>query len=150
MNREALLRPALWVILGAWLGGLVYFGAGVAPALLRHAPSPLAGDLVRATLLVLDWWGVLAGLSLGLLAWFLRRGPLAIGLPVAMTVLCLLSQLWIAPAIAAARPGAPENHNESGVALRFRNLHRVSVSLYGGTALGAFALVVLHARRDAK
>ncbi len=150
MARDDLLRPALWVVLGAWIGALVFFGIGVAPALLTHAPSPLAGELVRATLAALDWSGVVAGLALAVLGALLARGRVATALPLILVLLCLASQLWVAPAIAAVRPTAAENLGREGLATRFRTLHRVSVSLYAATGLGALALVVVHAKREAE
>ncbi len=136
--------------LGVWIGGLCYFGAGVAPAILRHAPSPLAGELVRATLAVLDWSGVVLGALLSAAAVLLRRGRLATALPVCMVLCCLASQLWVAPAIAAARPGVTAEGEPEGSALRFRRFHRISVGLYAATLAGAVALVVVHGRRESQ
>ncbi len=143
-------RPVLWVALGAWIGGLAFFGAGVAPAILRHASSPTAGELVRATLAVLDWAGVGAGLLLAGAAVALRRGALATTLPLILVAFCLVSQLWVAPAIAAVRP-ANTAQQELGAASGwgFRELHRISVSLYVATLAGAIGLAVVHARREA-
>lgn len=150
MAREAVLRPVLWVLLGAWIGGLAFFGVGVAPAVLRHAPSPLAGELIRSTLSVLDWGGVATGLILGGVALALRRGAVAIGLPLLLGAFCVASQLWVAPAIANARPTATtQARPAAGAALRFRNLHRFSVGLYGATLVGALGLAALHGRREA-
>lgn len=150
MAREAFLRPVLWVLLGAWIGGLAFFGVGVAPAVLRHAPSPLAGDLIRSTLSVLDWSGVATALLLAGAAAALHRGALAVALPVLLGVLCLASQLWVAPAIASARPTVTtDTRPVAGAALRFRNFHRLSVGLYGATLAGALGLAVLHGRREA-
>ncbi len=150
MRRELLLRPLLWVTLGAWIGGLAFFGAGVAPAVLRHAPSPVAGELVRATLAVLDWSGVAAGVLLAGTAVVLRRGALAAGVPLVLVALCLASQLWVAPAIAAARPSnATQQDSDSTDGWSFQELHRLSVSLYTATLAGAISLAVVHGRREA-
>ncbi len=150
MARESVLRPALWIALGVWIGALAYFGAGVAPAVLGRAPSPVAGELVRATLAVLDWSGVALGLLLSLGGVLSGRGRLAALIPIGMVLCCLASQLWVAPAIAAVRPGVAASEATPGSAIQFRRLHRLSVGLYAATCAGVVALVVIHGRRESR
>ena len=77
---SAILRPLLWVILGAWLGALGLFGAVVARAAFRVLPSSeLAGAMVGATLGPLQLAGAVAGGLLAVLGALLGRGALAVG-----------------------------------------------------------------------
>lgn len=150
MNWSDVLRPSLWIVLGIWIGALLFFGTVVAPAVLRTVPSPGAGELVRTVLFGLDWAGVALGGVAILLGLALRRGPLAMLVPALLVGACLISQLWIAPSIAAARPNDPLNKTRPEIALRFRSLHQISVGLYIGTLAGVFGLAYLHGRIEAR
>jgi hypothetical protein len=145
LPREAVLRPCLWLSLGAWAGALALFGFAVAPAALRIAPSPIAGDLVKSVLGALNGAGVVAGTAVAALASLLQRGRLAIFLPLTLVMLCAASQLLVTPAIEQARHAAdPE------VAARFGHLHGISVGLYAATFLGVIVLSAWHAHQEYK
>ncbi len=145
-----MLRPCLWLSLGAWAGALAFFGFSVAPAALRIAPPPLAGDLVRSVLGALNWAGVVAGIVVALLASLLHRGRLAIFLPLTLVLCCATSQLLVTPAIAQVRLSDPNNAANPEAAARFGRLHAASVGLYAATLLGVIVLAVWHAHRESK
>jgi len=146
---RAVLRPALWISLGAWIGAMLFFGTVVARAVFAVIPSPdLAGQLVGRVLGPLQVAGAGAGVALSALGGALRRGRLAVALPLALAALCLVNHFGVTPAVAeirlASTPADPT------VAQRFARLHLLSVSLFLVTGGGAVALAVLHAVAEAR
>lgn len=127
---------------------MAFFGLAVAPAAFAVAPEPeLAGRLVGRVLGPLQVGGAFAGLVLAGLATRLGRSRLTIALPAVLAILCLFNHFGVSPAVAEIRPshlGAPGT--APGDAERFALLHRVSVALFGATALGALVLAALHGR----
>lgn len=148
---QATARFVLWIGLGGWIGAWVLFAAVVAPVAFRALPSPeMAGRVVGPVLSVLHVYGIVAGLGLAALAALLRRGPLAIALPLVLAALCAVSELGVTPAIQEIRPRAFGAAGDTAAAARFAWLHRVSVGLYTAVGLGALGLAAAHARRDAR
>jgi uncharacterized protein DUF4149 len=143
-SRRAFAAELALVLLGAWLGSLLFLGLVVAPAAFAVSPTPaLAGNLVGHVLAVLDWAGVGAGLALaGVSAW-LGRGLWTTALPVFMSLGCLLSRLLLAPKIEALRPLLLD---DPAARARFGLLHGLAVALFGVLTLTALTLVVLHVR----
>ena len=146
---ELLLRSALWLTLGAWIGAWLLFGGVVAPTAFRVLPSTeAAGSLVGPVLAALHLYAAAAGALLALLAIALGRGPLLIGLPLLMSAACLYSHFGVSAELSEIRDlafgpgGAPE------FASRFTRLHRVSLGLFMGLGVAAVALLVLHSRAD--
>lgn len=135
-------------MLGGWAGIQLFFGFAVTPPTLRLVPSPQAGELVTAVLGALNWWGVACGISLAALAHTLRRGRIAVTLPVLLVAACLVSQLVVSPAIGRVRLSDPATASKPQAALQFRRLHTVSVGLYGFTLVGLIALSILHTRSE--
>jgi uncharacterized protein DUF4149 len=99
-----MVRPVMlfaWrLLLGAWVGALLCFGALVAPALFRTLPPAAAGDVVRQVIPALDRYGMAAAALLLALSYpegrdrrtWIRRGLLA-----GMGVLAAVSFLAITP-----------------------------------------------------
>ena len=144
------LRSALWLVLGGWIGSWAFFALVLARLVFRVLPSPeAAGHLVRPVLDTLHWYGVFAGLALAVLALLLRRGRVLVGLPIALTAGCLVTQLGVTPRLEAIRELAfgPDGNVEA--AAEYRQLHGVSMAIFSSVLLGAIALVPLHARREA-
>jgi hypothetical protein len=145
-SSASLLRPALWLVIGGWLGVLVLFGLVARVAFTVGASPELAGHVVAGVLGPLELGGVGAGIALAALGGGLRRGRWAVLLPILLSLVCFTSHFGVSPALAEIRlgsPGAPP-----GEALRFARLHRLSVGLYGLTLLGVLGLAVLHARAE--
>jgi hypothetical protein len=112
-------------------------------------PDPeTAGHLVRRLLDPILMAGTASGLGLSLLAGSLRRGRVAIVLPLVLATACLINQFGVSPAVAEIQltdPGLPPE-----LAARFAALHRLSVWLFVGTGVGAVALAVTHGLAEAR
>jgi len=147
-QRASIAQASLWMVLGGWASIQIFFGLAVTPAVLRHVPSPQAGELVAAVLTVLNWAGVAAGLALALIGRRLARGRVSTWLPLALAAGCVVSQLVVSPAIARVRLSDPDNATNPEAALQFRNLHGWSVGLYGFSVAGVVALSMWHGRCD--
>lgn len=137
----SLLRFLMLLALSLWLGGIVFFGAVMAPALFSILPRrELAGAVVTRTLGGLHWIGIVAAVvflaaSLGYAA--LRNGaaePLAWRnlAVVAMLALTLVSQFGVSRRMQALRADMVEiDRVAAGDPRRvdFNRLHRISTGL---------------------
>lgn len=108
-----MVRPVLlylWrLLLGAWVGALLCFGAVVAPALFRALPPADAGAVVRQVIPVLDAYGMIAAvalLALGAREVRDKRAWLRSGLLTAMGLLAASSFFLITPRMEALREEA--------------------------------------------
>ena len=143
------LRGALWLLLGSWVGAWLLFGLVVAPITFRSLPEPgSAGRLVGPVLTALHLYGVGAGIALARLAWALRRGGALVALPLLMSGLCLVSQFGVTPQIAEIRGLVFGSGGDVETALRFGQLHRISLALFSVVGFGALALIGLHAHAE--
>src|SRR5262245_19948503 len=125
------------------------FALVIARLAFRVLPSPeIAGRLIGPTLDTLHWYGVVAGVALAGLAAALRRGRLLVALPLALAAACLVTQLGVTPRMQAIRDLAFGPAGNVEAALRYRQLHGVSMAIFTGVLLGAIALVVLHVRSE--
>ncbi len=137
-------------LLGAWLGAVLFFAAGVAPAAFAVLPTPAAaGALVGRLLPMLFYTGIGMGLVLAVCAVRLRssgkrvRRALAIAGGV-MSAGCALAQFWIAPELAQvmAEAGAMDARAPDDPLRReFGRLHGTSVALLGIAWLGGFVVL---------
>jgi hypothetical protein len=110
-------------------------------------PDPdVAGQLVGRVLGPLQVAGIVVGLGLAALGGWLGRGPLAVGLPTLLALLCAANHFGVAPAVAAIDLADPAAGAGDGA--RFARLHQLSVWLYLATAGGALVLAALHAARE--
>ena len=148
-DRAVVLRSALWLTLGGWIGSWAFFALVIARLAFRVLPSPeVAGHLVRPVLDVLHWYGVGAGLALAALAAVLGRGRLLVGLPLFLAVASLATQLGVTPRLEAIRNLAFGPGGNPEAAAEYGRLHGISMAIFTSVLLGAIALVPLHARRD--
>jgi hypothetical protein len=146
---DLVLRSALWLTLGGWIGAWLLFGTVVAPTAFRVLPSTeVAGSLVAPILAVLHLYGAAAGPLLALLAIALGRGPLLVALPLIMSALCLYSHFGVSAELSEIRNHAFGPEGALELADRFARLHRISLGLFVGIAGAAVPLLVLHARAD--
>ncbi|HKA14731.1 MAG TPA: DUF4149 domain-containing protein [Myxococcota bacterium] len=149
--RGVALRSALWLALGGWVGSWALFALVIARLAFQVLPSPeIAGHLVRPVLNVLHWYGVAAGVLLAVLAAVLERGLLLVGLPLAMAVACLVTQLGVTPRLEAIRDLAFGPAGNLEAAAQYRHLHGISMAIFSVVLVGAIALVVLHVRREVR
>src|SRR3954471_11694153 len=147
------LRFVMLFALVAWLGGILFFGAVLAPVLFSTLPQrELAGAVVTRALTALHWIGIAAAIVF--LAASLTHSQVTTGsapplawrhlLIVAMLALTLISQFGISQKMQALRrdmgvidtiPATDERR------VQFNRLHRVSTGLE--QAVLVMGLVVL-------
>ena len=144
---RALERIVLWLALGGWIGALLLCGGVVVGAAFELVPDPgVAATLVGRVLGPLQVAGVGIGLGLAALGGTLGRGRLAVALPVLLAALCAANHFGVSPAVAAIDLADPAAGPDAG--LRFARLHRLSVALFVGVAVGTLLLAALHAARE--
>jgi len=144
-------------VLGLWLGAMAFFSFVVAPAAFSTLPQQqLAGALVSRTLGVLEIGGVIVGASLITIlilsrerdrAFFYELVALAL-----MTVSMLVSNFVVSRRMHDLRMNLGEIAQLAAndpARLEFDRLHQYSVWLMGFNILGAIALIVYLARRNA-
>jgi sirohydrochlorin ferrochelatase len=151
-SARAVLRPVLWIALGAWLGAMLFFGAVVARAVFEVIPNAdLAGHLVGRVLGPLQLGGAAVGIALAALGGALGRGRVAVVLPLLLALVCLVNHFGVTPAVAEIRLARLADAGaDPGMAQRFARLHLLSVSLFLLTASGAIALALVHAVAEAR
>ena len=124
--------------LASLVGGMLFFGAVMAPLVFLHLPLPVAGPFIRAAF---PWYygyclGAAGVAALGLL---LRRDWLGVLVPVAVILLTCWLWLWLLPALDAMRA--------TGDVAGFTRGHRISVWVNGAELLAAVMLLVRLAAR---
>ena len=146
------LRFLIVLSLAIWLGGIIFFSAGAAPAVLHSVSDrALGGAIISESLTRLHWMGVICGAIL--LAASLAYAKMARGdfqtfsaskLLVALMIgLTLISQLVIMPRLTALRAAASAASYSD-----FARLHQWSVGLEGATLLLGLIVLYLEARRS--
>lgn len=136
--------------LAVWLGGIVFFGAVMAPTLFSLLPKrELAGAVVTRTLGGLHWIGIVAAVVFLVSSFLYSR--IAVAPPgwrnwlvVAMLALTLLSQFWVSRRMQALRADMVEIDSLAATDARrveFNRLHRISTGLEQAVLL--LGLVVL-------
>lgn len=144
------LRFLMLLALVIWLGGILFFGAVLAPTLFSTLPKrELAGAVVTKSLAALHWIGIAAGVVFLLCALVAPRfGGQSLGwrnwLVVAMLALTLLSQFGVSKKMVALRRDMVEIDSVSPDDPRrveFNKLHRYSTALEQGVLF--LGLVVL-------
>jgi Domain of unknown function (DUF4149) len=151
------LQKTRLTILGLWLGAMTFFSFVVAPsafAVLQQ--QQLAGALVSRTLGALEIIGIVAGAILIALLFFSRERDKAflyelIALAL-MTVSMLVSHFVVSRRMHDLRISLGEIAQLAAndpARVEFDRLHQYSVWLMGFDILGAIALIVYLARRNA-
>jgi uncharacterized protein DUF4149 len=151
------LQKTRLTILGLWLGAMAFFSFVVAPsafAVLKQ--QQLAGALVSRTLGALEIIGIIAGAILIALLFFSKERDRAflyelIALAL-MTVSMLVSHFVVSRRMHDLRMSLGEIAQVAAndpARVEFDRLHQYSVWLMGFDILGAIALIVYLARRNA-
>ena len=151
------LQKTRLTILGLWLGAMAFFSFVVAPsafAVLKQ--QQLAGALVSRTLGALEIIGIIAGAILIALLFFSKERDRAflyelIALAL-MTVSMLVSHFVVSRRMHDLRMSLGEIAQLAAndpARVEFDRLHQYSVWLMGFDILGAIALIVYLARRNA-
>ena len=141
-----LARFVMLLALAIWLGGIIFFSAGAAPAVLHGVSDhALGGAIISESLTRLHWMGVVCGaifLAASVAYSRMARGEFQIfsasKLLVALMIgLTLISQLAIMPRMAALRAAS-----SAAAYADFTQLHQWSVSLEA--AILVFGVIVLY------
>jgi hypothetical protein len=144
-------------ILSLWLGAMLMFGAGIAPAAFSVLKNEQrrAGDIVNLVLHGTEITGIGLGLTLLLLLLLSkelrsRRFKLEAALLALMTLAILLSKFVVSARLHALREQYGETLQTLAATdpakLAFNQLHQYSVWLMSFAMLAALLLIVLHIR----
>jgi Domain of unknown function (DUF4149) len=154
------LRFLMLLALIVWIGGLIFFPV-VAGTAFSVLPSPhLAGLVVRRTLVILHWMGIVSGvvfLASSILHSRMMRGAvqvfsarhLLVGLMLALTG---ISQLWIIPRMDKLRESLGDVASAAAnnpLRMQFDALHVWSTRVEGGVLLIGMLVAYLLARSPA-
>jgi Domain of unknown function (DUF4149) len=153
----SILKFLMLLSLVVWLGGVIFFGAVLAPTVFSVLPTRhLAGSVVSPSLNRLHWMGLISGVvflvssliytrvTTGSLHVFTARHVLI----VVMLLLTLTSQFAITPKMATLRASMGEIDNVSPTdpaRLHFNSLHIWSTRLEMGVLLSGLVVVYLTA-----
>ncbi len=150
MFSQTILRTALWMSLGIWVGSWAFFAFVVSQIAFQILPGDVAGNLTGSLLTILHFGGAVAALVAAGAAAALGRRGWVIALPLGLALICLGSELWISPEIAAVRPTTTGAASTLASGERFRLLHRLSIGLFLAVHFASMILIGLHARLDAR
>jgi hypothetical protein len=119
--------------LSALVGGMVFFGAIMAPLVFTKLPPDVSGPFIRAAFP--RYYGfVIASAALGALGLFLRRQLISASLLLVIVVATLWAWLWLIPHLNALR--------EAGNMAAFDRGHKLSTWLNGAALMTALWLLV--------
>lgn len=151
------MAVAYRLVLGVWIGAMLFFVVAVAPAAFQVLPTRhLAGELVNAVLARLNLFGIVAGPALIAVArgFDEPRGYLRAGLLAGMSIGHAVSHWLLAPKLAALRAamGRPidEVAKTDPLRIAFGQWHGVSSALMLAVLLlGLLAFALAPATRGA-
>jgi hypothetical protein len=124
--------------LAALVGGMLFFGAVMAPLVFTHLPLTIAGPFIRSAFPFYYGYMIIASL-VGLIGYWLRR---EVGSALALLLIVVVAVwlwLWFLPHMDALRV--------AGDTAGFNEAHRESVWINGGQMLIALAVLVRTAIR---
>jgi len=150
MFSQTVLRTVLWMSLGIWVGSWAFFAFVVSRIAFQILPEDVAGNLAGLLLEILHFEGAAAALVAAGAAAALGRRGWVIALPLGLALICLISELWISPGIAAVRPSTIGEASTLASGERFRFLHHLSIGLFLAVHFASIILIGLHARLDAR
>lgn len=146
----AIARLALWLSLGLWVGSWAFFAFVVSRVAFRVLPGDVAGSLAGSLLAVLHIGGAVAAVVAAAASAALGRRGWLVALPLGLALLCIVSEVWLSPAVAAVRPSAIGAASTIETATRFRELHALSLGLFMAMHVASIALLARHAWLDAR
>ena len=147
---QTVLRTSLWLAMGLWVGSWAFFAFVVSRIAFQVLPGNIAGDLAASLLAILHFGGAAAALVAAAAAIGLGRRGLVVGLPVLLAVICLASEIFLAPEVAAVRPSTLGAESTIETQQRFSTLHGLSLGLFMAVHLASLVLLALHARLDTR
>ena len=148
MTSQTVLRTALWLALGGWVGAWAFFAFVVSRLAFQVLPGDVAGDLAGALLATLHYGGAAAAFVVAGASVALGRRGWVVALPVVLGLLCLGSEIFLSPEVAAVRPSTLGAENTAETQQRFRILHAVSLGLFMAIHAATYILVWGQARLD--
>jgi len=147
------------LLLGVWLGSMVFFSFAVAPSAFAVLPTrELAGVIVTSTIGKIELLGLVIGGLLILIHAARWRSKPASGSARAIQVILLLfmigsaslSRFWISPAMVSLRAQMGGHIDDvlttDPLRVQFNDLHRYSVGLMSAALICGFALLFLTVR----
>ena len=145
-----------FLLLGVWLGSMMFFSFAVAPSAFAVLPSRhLAGLIVASTLVKVEVIGLAIGISLLLIQIIKTRTRAASGklnflfLTIMLATTAAL-RFWISPAMNTLRLAMGNEIDNVPVTdplrVQFNDLHQYSVSLMGTAILAGLALLFFTVR----
>jgi hypothetical protein len=146
---QIFFRSTLWLSLGVWVGSWGFFAFVVSRLAFRVLPGNVAGDLAGQLLQPLHYGGATLALVAAASAVALGRRGLVVALPLLLAAICLASELFLSPEVAALRPSAMGAEATEAKSLRFKYLHALSLGTFLVVHIASIGLLVLHARIDA-
>lgn len=150
MISQTVLRGFLWLALGSWVGAWGFFAFVVSRIAFQVLPGDVAGDLAGSLLGILHFGGAGAAFVAAAAAAALGRRGLVVGLPVVLGLLCLGSEIWLSPEVAAVRPSTLGAASTMETQQRFQLVHRLSLGLFMAIHLASVVLLAFHARLDTR
>jgi hypothetical protein len=146
MLGKTLLRASEGLALGGWFGSWALFALVIAPVAFATLPADAAGRLVGPVLRALHYYGMAAGFVLFAIAFALDRSRAARLLPLALAILCGVSEFAVTSSITEVRPSTYGAGTPAEAGADFQWLHLLSRLLFIGVLLGTMGLIALHAR----
>ena len=156
-----LLRFLQFLLLGVWIGSILYFGAIMAPAAFAILTTDQAGELVGLTLGRLHLMGMVAGIMFLIVTAIAERSPAALVRPapllvLAMIALTFVSQFWVTGTMDALRAqmiaqtgSVAATPASNALRVSFDRLHTASVRIEGAVLLCGLAALWLVSHKTA-
>lgn len=136
------------LLLGGWVGGMVCFGAFMAPVLFATVPSrQMAGTVAGQVIATLSWFGVVApALIIVLHVLLRRRWDWRLTLLTAVLVLNAANATYVRGGIDRAQAAMPRPIEEYAVTdplrVEYNRWHRLSSNVGSGAVLLAIAALI--------
>ena len=161
----SILRYITLFVLVVWLGGIIFFGAVMAPVLFKTLPSNLAGDVVAPSLKTLHWIGLVSGIVLlggfVVLSVRLRKTTSAMLVPALILLMLLftaVSQFYVIPQMETLRaqmagytyvtPLPDWERRAAEARQEFDSLHRWSTRIEGAVLIVGLVVLAWFARPE--
>ena len=148
LTSQTVLRTSLWLALGGWVGAWGFFAFVVSRIAFQVLPGDVAGDLAGDLLAILHFGGAAAAFVVAAASVGLGRRGLVVGLPIVLGLICLASEIFLSPEVAAVRPCTLGAANTEATQSQFRILHRLSLGMFMAIHAASIGLVWVQAKLD--
>ena len=147
------------LLLGVWLGAMIFFSFAVAPGAFSVLPTrEMAGVMVTSTIGKIEILGLIIGPLLILIHaanWRSRHASVAIKALQSVLILLMvasagLSRFWVSPVMVALRAAMGGHIDDVAVTdpmrVQFNDLHRYSVALMSAAIIAGLVVLFLTVR----